>query len=194
MRRFRKRMAIGISSGMSLPLRRGVYNSSSGQGFGYDKAFWKHGLRSVAAVRFVMNGPGSWQGSDWTTQAYANKIRCARTCYVEASQPVRSVASRDYQNYYYGRWVGGTLGLKTAYCLGSTVCTSWVTGALDGTSRSASPSGSDSQNNYPNPTTSDQLYLTYEELPAGSTVAKENFDAQLKDFTAQDNSVRFGPS
>lgn len=141
-----------------------------------------------------MNGPGYWQGTDWTTQAYANKIRCAKTCYVEASQPVRSVASRDYQNYYYGQWVGGTLGLKTAYCLGMTVCQSWVTGALDGTLRSVSPDGTDAQTGDSKPVTSDQLYMTYEQLPVGSTIAKEDFEAQLNSFSNQDNSIALGSS
>jgi len=53
-----------------------MYDADSDQGFGFDKAYWKHGIKSVAAVEFVMDGPGTWQGTDWTTTVYGNKIRC----------------------------------------------------------------------------------------------------------------------
>ncbi|GAA3316653.1 hypothetical protein GCM10017710_29260 [Arthrobacter ramosus] len=66
-------LANGTSSGILLPLRRGMYDADTDRGFGFDKAYSKHGIKSVAAVKFVMNGPGTWQGTDWTTTAYGTK-------------------------------------------------------------------------------------------------------------------------
>lgn len=124
-------------TGYSYPIRRGFYDSDVDKGFGFDKIYHKHNLRSLGAIQFVFRSPHiTYEGKDVKYTAYANKLRCNTTrtkCTVDASYKVYGIGNKIHENKYYNQPVGGILGVKTTYCIGVIRCPDWATGALDGT-------------------------------------------------------------
>jgi len=190
--------AYGYGGGFKFPIRRGFYDSDRDEGFGWDKVYWKHNITSIGAIQFAMGGPGAWQGNDWATSAYANKVVCNSSggnCKVAESIKVLTVSSRTTYSVYYNQPVGGVLGLKTAYCIGYVKCPSWVTIGLSngGTARAAAPLSTSTADSTTSPesqpvTTSDQSYLSYVPLKPGSTVDNQSVKKQQQDFKAVNES------
>lgn len=180
-------MGYGQGSAANYPIRRGFYDADANQGFGLDKAWWKHGIYSVGAISWAMGGTERWwEGTDFLTRVYANKITCdSWGCQVEASQPVKTVAGTQSVTTYYSQPVYGQLGLKTIYCEGYIVCPWWVTGAMDGTLK-RSATDTESAGNKVQPSSSDSLYISYAPLAVGSSVEKADVDNQQKDIKQAD--------
>ncbi|PYI69550.1 hypothetical protein CVV68_00030 [Arthrobacter livingstonensis] len=187
-------MAYAYGSGFKFPIRRGFYDATADQGFGWDKVYWKHNITSIAAIQFAMGGPGAWQGNDWATSAYANKIVCSgSTCKVTESIKVLTVSNKGSYSVYYNQPVGGVLGLKTAYCIGYIKCPSWVTIGLanGGSARAAAPSSMANPGTLPESqpvTTSDQSYLSYQPMKLGSVVDSKSYMKQQQDFKVVNES------
>ena len=124
-------------TGYSYPIRRGFYDNVSNKGFGFDKIYHKHGIKSIGAIQFVFRSPQlAYQGPDVQYTAYANKLKCNAQhtkCTVVESYKVLGIATKNYAKDWHTMPVNGVLGVKTVYCVGPTLCPSWVTGALDGT-------------------------------------------------------------
>lgn len=140
------------TQGVSVPIRNGYYDSSDGSGWGFDKANTKHNIGDPRAVQFVLKTPNKVQGRSSVTYnytAYAIETTCTSSgCTVTQSIPVIAVASTfDYNPgvKYMGAEVGGTMGLRTAYCSqagGEELCPGWVTTALyNGYQSGGIPSG-----------------------------------------------------
>ncbi len=183
-------MGYGQGSAANYPIRRGFYDSDADQGFGFDKAWWKHGIYSVGAISWAMGGTERWwEGTDFLTRVYANKITCdSFGCQVDASQPVKTVTGTQSVTTYYGQPVYGQLGLKTIYCEGYIVCPWWVTGAMDGT-LSRSTAGTESADKKVQPTSPGSLYISFEPLAVGSTVDRSDLDKQQKKIKQADLSA-----
>lgn len=111
------------------PIRRGYYDSHTNRGFGYDKAYHKHGLTSLEAIKKVAVSPHSkWQGNTLVSKAYVGKYTCRWIrCYLEDQREVRVVFTTATQ--HYDLKFNSQLGMMTAYCENpdkAPRCPSWV--------------------------------------------------------------------
>lgn len=115
----------------SIPIRRGFYDGAINQGWGMDKAWNKHNIWSVEAMRRVMLSPNiTTQGLQHVLKAYAGKYSCSgSTCTLTAQREVRGIYDTKSYTNYYGWPVGGKMGQLTMYCYqgGEALCPNWVT-------------------------------------------------------------------
>ena len=115
----------------SIQIRRGFYDSAVNQGWGMDKAWHKHNIWSVEAMRRVMLSTNiTNQGLQHLLKAYAGKYQCnGSTCTLTDQREVRGIYDTQSYQYYYGWPVGGKMGLLTMYCNqgGEPRCPNWVT-------------------------------------------------------------------
>lgn len=120
--------------GASIPIRLGFYDSDADRGFGKDKAYYKHNIRSVSSIQFVIRSTNAEkQGTQRVYHAWAIKKRCVRgVCWAEKQIKIRGVAETAYKSVYYNQTVGGRLGSMTTYCEGTKWCPDWVDYALSG--------------------------------------------------------------
>ncbi|MBC8091926.1 MAG: hypothetical protein H7Y15_08305 [Pseudonocardia sp.] len=119
--------------GRYIQIRRGFYNSGSNQGFGFDKAYNKHGLTDIRPMKYVFRAViRSPDNQDFRYTAYAREFVCnSAGCTVRQEVTVRGIFDPRTYSTYYGLPVGGVLGQKTMYCIGyNPRCPSWVTVAL----------------------------------------------------------------
>lgn len=114
----------------SIQIRRGFYDADINQGWGMDKAWNKHNIWSVEAMRRVMLSPNiTTQGLQYLLKAYAGKYRCSgSTCTLTDQREVRGVYDTQTYTNYYGWPVGGKMGQLTMYCYqgGELRCPNWV--------------------------------------------------------------------
>jgi hypothetical protein len=131
--------------------RLGFYDSVVDHGFGYDKAYNKHGITSCGAINFVLLSPVSYATSTGkATQnydAWAEKLVNGK---VVEEIPVTPVY--EYGNWatYYGWPAGSPLGLMTIFCNNadnSAKCPSWVNLALASGVHAAAQASSSGQTN-----------------------------------------------
>jgi hypothetical protein len=115
----------------SIPIRRGFYDADIDQGWGMDKAWHKHNIWSVEAMRRVMLSPNiTTQGARHVLKAYAGKYRCSgSTCTLTDQREVRGVYDTRTFTTYLGWPVGGKMGQLAMYCYqgGEALCPNWVT-------------------------------------------------------------------
>lgn len=109
------------------PIRRGYFDGT--KGFGYDKAYHKHGLTNLEAIKKVAVSPNSeWQGNSLVAKAYVGKYTCNfLTCNVEDQREVRVVFTTDKQ--HLDKTFDSQVGMITAYCQnpdGAPKCPDWV--------------------------------------------------------------------
>lgn len=122
-----------------IPIHRGFYDGDLDQGFGMDKAYHKHNIWTVSAMKKVMVSPNYFMGGNgnYNLTAYAGHYECESTpgvCVLSDQRELRGVHDgRTYQNYY--NWpVNGLMGQLTLYCInpgGARLCPNWVTFAID---------------------------------------------------------------
>lgn len=115
----------------SIQIRRGFYDGDVDQGWGMDKAWNKHNIWSVEAMRRVLLSPNiTQQGLQYRLKAYAGKYSCSgSTCTLTDQREVRGVYDTQSYATYYGWPVGGKMGMLTMYCNQGGVirCPNWVT-------------------------------------------------------------------
>lgn len=115
----------------SIEIRRGFYDGAIDQGWGMDKAWNKHNIWSVEAMRRVMLSTNiTPQGLQYLLKAYAGKYQCSgSTCTLTDQREVRGIYDTQSFQYYYGWPVGGKMGMLTMYCEqgGAPLCPNWVT-------------------------------------------------------------------
>ena len=122
----------------TIPIRRGFYDSATNKGWGMDKAWHKHNLRSLKAQTVLVKSPnGTKQGNgNIDLKTYAGKYKCDKNkiCKLEKQQLVHAIYAPNNADKIQ-RWpVGGKLGLLTAYCSNDNKaldCANWVTYSLD---------------------------------------------------------------
>lgn len=133
----------------SIQIRRGFWDSAIDQGWGMDKAWNKHNIWSLEAMRRVMLSPNiTPQGLQYLLKAYAGKYSCSgSTCTLTDQREVRGVYDTQSYTNYCGWPVGGKMGLLTMYCEQGGVirCPNWVTYSITNPGvnnpyRSSSPS------------------------------------------------------
>jgi hypothetical protein len=116
-------------------LRRGFWDANAGQGWGFDKAWHYHNIKTLLgqtkvmmSTNRVLQGNGNWQ-----LRAYAQKVQCPNGhCTVVEEIQVLGIHNPGNFSTYFGWPVNGVLGLQTMYCNqgGVVTCPSWVTIAL----------------------------------------------------------------
>lgn len=109
------------------PIRRGYFDGT--KGFGYDKAYHKHGLTDLEAIKKVAVSPESeWQGNSLVAKAYVGKYTCnLLACNLEDQREVRVVFTTDTQ--HLDKTFDSQVGMITAYCQnpdGAPKCPDWV--------------------------------------------------------------------
>lgn len=117
--------------GTYVELRKGSWDGL--RGFGWEKINRKHGIHKYSTVGFTIKNPAGpvKEGSQRRYTAYANEKVCRNgTCKYVDSIEVRTIVETAYKTTYYGVRVNDTLGVMTTYCIGYTVCPSWVDVAL----------------------------------------------------------------
>ncbi|MFD1242951.1 hypothetical protein [Arthrobacter ulcerisalmonis] len=133
----------------SIQIRRGFYDNAIDQGWGMDKAWNKHNIWSVEAMRRVMLSTNiTPQGLQYLLKAYAGKYQCSgSTCTLTDQREVRGIYDTQSYTNYYGWPVGGKMGQLTMYCYqgGELLCPNWVTYSITNPGvnnpyRSSSPS------------------------------------------------------
>lgn len=127
-------MASFSNSFGGITIRRGFWDSGPDQGFGYDKAYNKHGITHIDAQKMVLRSPNrAVSGLQYRYTAYAREWING-----QLNQQIEVWGIYDYRSFstYYGWPAGNPLGLVTMYCVGyNPRCPSWVTIALrNGTS------------------------------------------------------------
>lgn len=114
-----------------IDIRRGFYDSAVNQGWGMDKAWNKHNIWSLEAMRRVMRSTNvTNQGLQHLIKAYAGKYQCnGSSCTLTDQREVRGIYDSQSFQYYYGWPVGGVMGTLTMYCEqgGAPLCPTWVT-------------------------------------------------------------------
>lgn len=77
----------------SIPIRGGFYDGDANIGFGFDKVWHKHNIRSLRGMKFMAASPNAErQGTSWVLTAYAGKVQCPITgCKVTAQQELRFI-------------------------------------------------------------------------------------------------------
>lgn len=114
------------------PIRRGFFDGE--QGFGYDKAYHKHGLRNIEAIKKVGRSPlSSWEGNSLVARAYAGTYTCGwwGRCTLQDEREIRVVFTVDAQ--YGDMKFDSQLGLLTAYCKNpdnAPLCPDWVESSI----------------------------------------------------------------
>lgn len=114
----------------SIQIRRGFYDSAVNQGWGMDKAWNKHNIWSLEAMRRVMLSTNiTNQGAQHLLKAYAGRYQCSGSiCTLTDQREIRGVYDTQSFGNYYGWPVGGKMGLLTMYCYqgGEALCPNWV--------------------------------------------------------------------
>lgn len=123
----------------TLPIRRGFYNAdsdSAANGFGYDKAYHRHGFRDLESIKWVMMSSNiSVEGNAHVFRAYAQRFECTLGFCTERERvEIRAVVSFNFTDHYgpvsFPQKV--TLGLLTIYCVypgqgkNKLKCDQWV--------------------------------------------------------------------
>lgn len=104
-----------------IPIHRGFWDAAPDQGFGMDKAWNKHNIWSVEAMRRVLLSPNYTMqaNGNYALVAYAGKYSCSSSsslCVLEDERKLVGVHDgRTYANYY-GWPVNGLMGMLTLYC------------------------------------------------------------------------------
>lgn len=116
-----------------IPLHRGFWDSDTDQGFGVDKAWNKHNIWSVEAMRKLMVSP-NWSkqtNGNYAMRGYAYLIDCqGGSCRKTDERELIGVHDGRSYGDWYGWPVGGLMGMRTAYCQnpgGAWACPDWVT-------------------------------------------------------------------
>ncbi|MCZ9884950.1 hypothetical protein [Arthrobacter sp. B2a2-09] len=118
----------------SIPIRRGFWNADypgGDRGWGMDKAWNKHNIWSLEAMRRVMLSTNvTPQGAQHLLKAYAGKYTCSGSvCKLTDQREIYGIYNSMTYSTYYDWPVGGKLGLQTMYCNqgGAWSCPNWVT-------------------------------------------------------------------
>lgn len=117
------------SVGDEVLYRRGWwYPETPGQGFGFDKVYWKHNIKDNQVVGAVVRNPGTVEdagGGRWVHTGVWQWRQCdsSGNCQVKDQRTVRVVID-------YAPWglapERGMLGVNTAYCEGDVQCPEWI--------------------------------------------------------------------
>ncbi|UGS25496.1 hypothetical protein K8F61_12495 [Microbacterium resistens] len=117
----------------NIPIRRGFWDADIDKGWGMDKAWNKHNLWSVAAMKAVLHSSNiTPQGTQYLLKAYAGKSYCSgnpQICRVTDRREIRAVVDPKSHKLYHGWPVGGVMGMQTMFCeqQGIWRCPNWVT-------------------------------------------------------------------
>jgi len=121
----------------SIPIRRGFWDAdwpTGDIGWGMDKAWNKHNIWSVEAMRRVMLSTNiTVQGTQRLLKAYAGRYTCTGiACALREQMEIYAVYNPNSYSNYYDWPVGGKLGMQTMYCNqgGAWACPNWVTFAI----------------------------------------------------------------
>ncbi|MBF0807627.1 hypothetical protein E4U03_03215 [Rothia nasimurium] len=111
------------------PIRRGYYDAETDRGFGFDKAYHKHGLTSLEAIKKVSVSPQSeWQGDTLVAKAYVGKYTCnVLTCNLEEQREVKAIFTTATR--HHDLELDSQLGMITIYCENpdkAPRCPEWV--------------------------------------------------------------------
>ena len=133
-----------------MPLRTGYWSGSDG--WGYDKAYHFHNLKTAEGIRYVMSSPRSnrddrtngvpgdvYSGrAKWYTNCEPGEVPsqpATGSCALKATNWVYVVYDyRDFPEYKYVTG-GNPLGVVTAFCGGGTECPNWVSPSLRAAAR-----------------------------------------------------------
>lgn len=131
-----------------IPVRQGVYDSSTGKGFGYVKIVGKHNIRSLKAMIAPLYSPncGTPQAPYLVFYEYANELYRG-----EIVDEIRVVAvdNTSYEDKWYGVTLKGHVGLTTEYCTNyQGACPDWVTTALENSDASSAQSSGTTTSGY----------------------------------------------
>lgn len=112
-----------------LPIRRGYYDAEKDRGFGFDKAYHKHGLTSLEAIKKVSVSPQSeWQGDTLVAKAYVGKYTCnVLTCNLEEQREVKAIFTKATR--HHDLKLDSPIGMITIYCENpdkAPRCPEWV--------------------------------------------------------------------
>jgi hypothetical protein len=121
----------------TIPIRRGFYDADANKGWGMDKAWNKHNLRSLNGQKILMGSPNATpQGNgNVDLKTYVGYYKCSgKSCTLQKQVLVHGIYAPNDATYIQGWPVGGKVGLFTAYCDNDNRaldCPNWVTYSLD---------------------------------------------------------------
>lgn len=116
----------------NIPIRRGFWDSDTDKGWGLDKAWNKHNIWSIEAMRKVLISPNyTKQGNgNYNLKAYAGKYKCSgSSCTLTDQREILGIYNPREYSVYYNWPVNGVMGMQTMYCNQNGVwkCPNWVT-------------------------------------------------------------------
>lgn len=121
-------------------VRRGFYDGDLDQGFGYDKAYNKHGVTTYGGIQFVIESPNAQpkEAADagWRFNAYVHDYECKdytlfTRCDDKRQVKVFGASNTQNKPLYYGWPAGDPVGLQTVYCDGyNPKCPRWAASVL----------------------------------------------------------------
>lgn len=165
-------LAYGQGHASNWPIRRGYFDGK--KGFGYDKSYHKHGLWNLKTMSWAMGSPTiKEEGSQRVMTSYARKFRCdakKANCIVDKQIQVKAVVETAYKQSYYSQPINGRLGLMTIYCIGTTVCPSWVNNVTSGR---AAGLGSAPDGEF------DVISYSYKPVKVGTNMSKAVLDKEI---------------
>lgn len=127
-------------NGSSWPVRYGTYDFGSGNGFGYQKACYKHNICNIDSIGFAIKSPLgprlAKNGLSYFFTGYAERYIKQNGRYYHTDEIKVQTQVQGYMASKWGIALNGTVGVMTAYCTpGIPVCPNWVDRALAGGGR-----------------------------------------------------------
>ena len=165
-------LAYGQGHASNWPIRRGYFDGK--KGFGYDKSYHKHGIWNLKTMSWAMGSPTiKVEGTQRAMTSYARKLRCDDklvNCIVDKQIQVKAVVETAYKQSYYGQPINGRLGLMTVYCIGPTVCPSWVNNVTSGCAAAlgSTPGGEH-----------EVITYSYKPVKVGTTISKAALEKEI---------------
>lgn len=85
---------------MGFPRPWGFHDGDAYIGFGFDKVWREHNIRSLRGMKFMAASPNAErQGTSWVLTAYGGKMQCSITMYVMSYEPLpEHVNPQDIHN------------------------------------------------------------------------------------------------
>ncbi|QUY61860.1 Hypotetical protein [Gulosibacter molinativorax] len=125
----------------SIPIRRGYFDSDTpSKGFGYDKAYHKHNIRTIPGLKWLLQSPNDstkpQNNGCYDLISYVSRQVCTGTkCQTVEQIKMHAIYSPALnESTLYNVILVGKFGLVTSYCEmpnSATKCPDWVTTALN---------------------------------------------------------------